>query len=81
MISYRKSLGQSSLTADGLALEDDGGFLFEFDVSSKHDRATALDGGLIRLGRGVCFKHTGTLVLALIDLSVLLSIATDRCFV
>ena len=36
MISYRKSLGQSSLTADGLALEDDGGFLFEFDVSSKH---------------------------------------------
>ena len=55
MISYRKSLGQSSLTADGLVLEDDGGFSFEFDVSSKHDRATALDGGLIRLGRGVCF--------------------------
>ena len=90
MISYRKSLGQSSLMADGLVLEDDGGFSFEFDVSSKHDRATALDGGLI--GRGVCFKHTGTLVgdtslavllfpLALIDLSVLLSIATDRCFV
>ena len=63
MISYRKSLGQSSLMADGLVLEDDGGFSFEFDVSSKHDRATALDhGGLIRLGRGVCFKHTGTLV-------------------
>ena len=62
MISYRKSLGQSSLMADGLVLEDDGGFSFEFDVSSKHDRATALDGGLIRLGRGVCFKHTETLV-------------------
>ena len=62
MISYRKSLEQSSLMADGLVLEDDGGFSFEFDVSSKHDRATALDGGLIRLGRGVCFKHTGTLV-------------------
>ena len=53
MISYRKSLWQSSLTADGLVLEGDGGFSFEFDVSSKHDRATALDGGLIRLGRGV----------------------------
>ena len=53
MISYRKSLGQSSLTADGLALEGDGGFSFEFDVPSKHDRPTALDAGLIRLGRGV----------------------------
>ena len=63
MISYRKSLGQSSLMADGLVLEDDGGFSFEFDVSSKHDRATALDGGGGgALGRGVCFKHTGTLV-------------------
>ena len=60
MISYRKNLGQSSLTADGLVLEDDGDFSFEFDVhvSSKHDRATALDGGLIRLGRGVLVSST-----------------------
>ena len=43
MISHRKSLGQSSLTADGLVLEGDGGFSFELDVFSKHDRATALD--------------------------------------
>ena len=89
MISYRKSLGQSNLTADGLVLEDDGGFSFEFDVSSKHDRATALDGGLIRLGRGVSVLEADgdasfavlLFLLALIDLSVLQSIATDRCFV
>ena len=58
MISYRKSLGQSSLTAGGLVLEVDGGFSYKFDVSSKHDRATALDGGLIRLGRGVLVSST-----------------------
>ena len=93
MISYRKSLGQSSLTADGLALEGDGGFSFEFDVSSKHDRPTALDAGLIRLmvaaymylfqAHGDAGEDASFAVLlfplALIDLSVLLSIATDRC--
>ena len=90
MISYRKSLGQSSLMADGLVL--DGGFSFEFDVSSKHDRAAALDGGLIRLWSRCLFQAHGNaggdtslavllFPLALIDMSVLLSIATDRCFV
>ena len=76
MISYRKNLGQSSLTADGLVLEDDGDCTWGVDktwgrpwptprfvhthvhVSSKHDRATALDGGLIRLGRGVLVSST-----------------------